>query len=402
MKTHLLLSVLLLLSGGLFSQNLISYTTKYASVGYFVEGTVSGYKTHFSQVDSISVKLASSTDTISFKVKTYGLNNSFHIYNSQTFLTIGIYDLYVETDMDGWMILPQAVCVTDYNIRQLNEVRSNWRFSVDTTVEFVIHTNGTSLYPGTFDSAYFVRPNQDTIFVDSLTLLTSRLIKFYFHIPDSVIGGYYDLFAFNAPDTLLLTKNAIFISNDRYTQIASVSPDSINNLGINPIELIVYGSYTHFMADSNAVLISYHDANMDSISIVNDSLLKCYLSLPMPMKNVVSPNTKISIYNPTDGLLQYPFRLDMYSAIENKKTEFNDIKCYPNPSSDFIQIECKEFLESKDISLSIYSASGVLVKQVISKNRSCIQIDISDLSTGLYFISVQDSKRQKTIKFIKQ
>ncbi len=402
MKTNLLFIALLLLSCNLFSQNLISYTTKYASVGYFVEGTVSGYKTHFSQSDSISVKLASSTDTISFKVKTYGLNNSFHIYNSQTFSTIGMYDLYVETDMDGWMILPQAVCVTDYDIRTLNEVRSNWHFSVDTTVEFVIHTNGTSLHPGTFDSAYFVRPNQDTIFVDSLTLLTSRLMKFYFYIPDSVVGGYYDLFAFNAPDTLLLTSNAIFISNDRFTQIDIVSPDSINNLGINPIELIIYGNHTHFMADSNAILISWYDTNMDSINIVNDSLLKCYLSLPMPMKNVVSPNTKFSIYNPTDGLLQYPFRLDMYSVIENNKMEFNDIKCYPNPSSNYIQIESKEFLSNEDISISLYSTSGVLVKQIVFKNRSRIQIDISDLSTGLYFVSVQDFKRQKTIKFIKQ
>jgi hypothetical protein len=64
----------------------------------------------------------------------------------------------------------------------------------------------------------------------------------------------------------------------------------------------------------------------------------------------------------------------------------DDVRIYPNPANSFIQIDLPENID-KDV-LRIYTIIGSLVKSVELKQSSSI-IDISDLPSGLYLLTLQ-------------
>lgn len=71
------------------------------------------------------------------------------------------------------------------------------------------------------------------------------------------------------------------------------------------------------------------------------------------------------------------------SAInEDKQAE---IKIYPNPANNYFTIETNG-IEEGELPLSIYSISGKLCKKQVFKTNSSFQINISDLSPGMYYI----------------
>lgn len=72
---------------------------------------------------------------------------------------------------------------------------------------------------------------------------------------------------------------------------------------------------------------------------------------------------------------------------------FSDIMIYPNPATDNIYIEGAQNIKS----IKVYSILGSLEKEVFNTN----QVDISDLSTGIHLIKV-DNGTVFTKKIIKQ
>jgi hypothetical protein len=80
----------------------------------------------------------------------------------------------------------------------------------------------------------------------------------------------------------------------------------------------------------------------------------------------------------------------------NEKFEKESVRVYPNPANEFIQLS-----NVYDASISITDMTGkvVLSQNKINENES---INISNLVSGVYFISVNTENLQETIKFIKK
>ncbi|WP_426275997.1 T9SS type A sorting domain-containing protein [Chryseobacterium sp. S-02] len=72
-------------------------------------------------------------------------------------------------------------------------------------------------------------------------------------------------------------------------------------------------------------------------------------------------------------------------------------KIYPNPVSDFLNIEGKNTIES----VEIYDINGKLVKKVSPKNET-VSVKLSELTPGTYFAKVNHQTNNQTIKFIKK
>ncbi len=75
------------------------------------------------------------------------------------------------------------------------------------------------------------------------------------------------------------------------------------------------------------------------------------------------------------------------------QTEFSELKIYPNPVYDFLTIE----LEEKISSVKIISIDGRILLNEFSENK----IDVSKLSTGIYFIEVKTDRNNYRKKFLK-
>ncbi len=83
------------------------------------------------------------------------------------------------------------------------------------------------------------------------------------------------------------------------------------------------------------------------------------------------------------------------ATIDQNITDFDTIILYPNPASDYIQ-----FNNTKPIDTKIWSSTGSLVySKQVHPNES---INISNLSSGLYFVTLDDGSGQSvSLKFVK-
>lgn len=75
-----------------------------------------------------------------------------------------------------------------------------------------------------------------------------------------------------------------------------------------------------------------------------------------------------------------------------------DITLYPNPTTDFLQVDGNSISK-----ISIYSATGQQLSNKEYTHQDTIQLDVSDYTEGVYFLKVYDREQtSKTLKFIKK
>lgn len=89
------------------------------------------------------------------------------------------------------------------------------------------------------------------------------------------------------------------------------------------------------------------------------------------------------------GTLQIGITWCNYTGIADLKNM--EIKIYPNPASDFINVEMKNQIDSK---VRIYNSCGSMISEATNKTR----IDISEYPSGLYFISILTGNNSYTKK----
>jgi hypothetical protein len=95
---------------------------------------------------------------------------------------------------------------------------------------------------------------------------------------------------------------------------------------------------------------------------------------------------KDTLYVSTDvGLFKVDNRL---TSVENGENELSSNLFYPNPSTDYINIE------ETNQTVTIISLTGRVMKQVTGETR----IDISDLYSGVYFVRIGD-RIEKLVKY---
>lgn len=74
-----------------------------------------------------------------------------------------------------------------------------------------------------------------------------------------------------------------------------------------------------------------------------------------------------------------------------------DVQFSPNPARDYIDVKIPEALNGK---INLYNITGQKVKSTLIDNKSDIKINISDLSQGLYILSVEAGLRNYRGKLI--
>lgn len=94
--------------------------------------------------------------------------------------------------------------------------------------------------------------------------------------------------------------------------------------------------------------------------------------------------------------------VDDFSVVEASTASVDDVQqfdfeLYPNPASDFIKVSAVENFDK----VAIYNLLGKLIyEETVSNNTK--EINVSNLSDGIYFIKASKGKSVETYKFIKQ
>ena len=210
---------------------------------------------------------------------------------------------------------------------------------VDTTV---VTINDTVVFSDTI-----VNDIYDTTIVFDTTFVT---------VNDTTIINIYDTTLVTINDTVVFSDTLV---NDIYdtTMVFDTSLITINDT----VTFNIYDTTKIF----DTTLVTVNDTVVFSDTLVHDVYDTTYLSVE---------DTLVIMMNFTSSL-----------NLDNNPN--NVITAYPNPAKDLLNIKLEV---SGDYQITLYNSNG----QVLSSHANVldtIQINISDLSAGLYYINVQDN-----------
>ncbi len=101
----------------------------------------------------------------------------------------------------------------------------------------------------------------------------------------------------------------------------------------------------------------------------------------------------------TEGFL-VGYKIVIEEITNIKSLENFQISVYPNPSSDFINLETKEF--NRNLKVLLFDINGIQNIQSTSFNsEGKIQIPVQNLITGIYFIKIIDEQAPEKTQIFK-
>ena len=115
--------------------------------------------------------------------------------------------------------------------------------------------------------------------------------------------------------------------------------------------------------------------------------------------NYSSDNVVTLDFDTCNELQTWSFIAESLSSDDVQKE--NSITLYSNPVNNYLTIN--GFTNANNISLDIIDATGVIVaSKVQNAHNNFIQVNVENLSSGLYFIKLKYLDRVKVLKFIKK
>lgn len=118
-------------------------------------------------------------------------------------------------------------------------------------------------------------------------------------------------------------------------------------------------------------------------------------TIPGPFTYLAAGNYAIYVVDGNGITATQPFTINNTTSIN--ENEFNYVKVYPNPANQLLWVEA-ENIET----IEVYHISGKLVLQQQLDNQTKVSLNITDLSSGSYYIRILNRNNQKVVSFIKQ
>lgn len=85
------------------------------------------------------------------------------------------------------------------------------------------------------------------------------------------------------------------------------------------------------------------------------------------------------------------------ASVNDVNNSLNAISIFPNPAKNSIQLK-----NNNDLEISSIKITNVLGKVVLRSKLNDSKIDISNLNSGIYILTIQSENNSKNIKFIKE
>lgn len=91
-------------------------------------------------------------------------------------------------------------------------------------------------------------------------------------------------------------------------------------------------------------------------------------------------------------------QINLTAPLSTSDFENNSISVYPNPTNDFIYVQGVENTTKSQVVIT-----DMLGKKVFSSSQLNVdKIDVSNLNSGIYILSISSNDSQKMVKFIKR
>lgn len=194
-----------------------------------------------------------------------------------------------------------------------------------------------------------------------------------------------------------LDQNGNLIWETKYSNQGDSLPDGVRDLFVSTDHIVITGHSQNQQGYKESILLVINAADGELVSEIKLNLnLNKFIS-GYSIKEDVNKNIYVTGSGFRDDNFEF---LDIYKfkpILVNEKSINNsfDIQIFPNPFSSYITVTgAKE-------NILIYDMFGRIIYSIKSENDS-ITLNLNNLSTGIYFISVKNNNFVLTKKIVKQ
>ncbi len=146
-------------------------------------------------------------------------------------------------------------------------------------------------------------------------------------------------------------------------------------------------------ANSQSHNVFHHSVSKDStVAIRNDNGVSRSLALGMNMSNFTDLTQRANIFKSIMDWLSYK---DVTGIFE--LSGYEPVSVYPNPTTDYVQFDNLEI--TANTSIKLLDIAGNMIRNI---DYTQTNIQVSDLTTGTYFLMIEDNNAIKFAKFVKQ
>ena len=137
-------------------------------------------------------------------------------------------------------------------------------------------------------------------------------------------------------------------------------------------------------------------------ALANEELSKGYVFFKAKLKPGFSvgdiiPNTANIFFDTNPAIVTNTFNTEFIAALNNLDFNSGNFLLYPNPATDLVQISSN--INSSNIeSIVIFDVLGKVVKKVEAVNSNQTNINVSELSSGVYMVEVATDNKVKQVK----
>jgi hypothetical protein len=182
------------------------------------------------------------------------------------------------------------------------------------------------------------------------------------------------------------------VSPPSTTLASALTYSNYNSIGYNALPT---ANYT-VNVNSGSVTVASYQAPLAALSLTGQAITVLASGFLTPASNSNGPAFGLFAAAATGGSL-IPLPSIVITAIGNKTELQNKLSVYPNPFSERVTISNQSEL---NLTIEVSDITGKLIKSVQS-NESSISMDLNELTTGVYFITVNNGADKATFKVVK-
>lgn len=208
--------------------------------------------------------------------------------------------------------------------------------------------------------------------------------------------------------TMLITRtdlaNAIMAAADRRTEVNVITDDerdnseTVNSILSNlPADKFIFDDVAGGTMHHKMAIVDANEINSDPQVISGSHNWSNAANDRNDENTLIIHDADIA----NQYYQQFAYRFEQNGGelvVSAEEIKFSDLKIYPNPTADRIQISSSQKIQN----IKIYSIQGILIHEINSIENNATEINFSQRKNGIYVIKVEDqNKAINTYKIIK-
>jgi hypothetical protein len=219
----------------------------------------------------------------------------------------------------------------------------------------------------------------------------------------------FDLFTGETNGNIIFFRNIGTVSNPQYGN-ALTNPFGLINVGVRSTpsfsDIDKDGDFDAFIGNENGNIVFFRNSGTKTLPvfelpITNPFGLTDVGSFSNPTFADIDNDGKEDLFVGTETGDIYYFKNTTVVSVEDvQNTGFVELKAYPNPVSNFLNISTKN-IDLDRTELSVYSILGEKIGVSVTLNGPFVSIDFSDLVPGIYLLVIKNDFISYSTKIIK-